>query len=55
MPMNKDIFWEVFRDTGEPMCWLLSRMEAAAKAGLPPVQTNNKTDGEEAQSSSPFR
>ena len=53
--MNKDIFWDVFRDTGEPMCWLLSRMETAADVGLPPVQSKKKTDGEEAQSSSSFR
>ena len=24
--MEKDIFWEAFRDTGEPMCWLLTRL-----------------------------
>ncbi len=23
--MEKDIFWEVFRDTGDPLCWLLTR------------------------------
>ena len=26
MGMEKDIFWEAFRDTGEPMCWLLTRL-----------------------------
>ena len=24
--MEKNIFWEAFRDTGEPMCWLLTRL-----------------------------
>lgn len=23
--MEKDIFWEVFRDTGDPLCWLMTR------------------------------
>ena len=23
--MEKDAFWNVFRDTGDPVCWLLSR------------------------------
>ena len=25
--MDRDIFWEVFRDTGDPICWLLTRRE----------------------------
>ena len=27
--MDTDIFWEVFRDTGDPLCWLLSRAGAS--------------------------
>ena len=23
--MERDIFWEVFRDTGDPLCWLMTR------------------------------
>lgn len=23
--MEKDLFWELFRDTGDPLCWLLTR------------------------------
>ena len=25
--MDRDIFWEVFRDTGDPICGLLTRRE----------------------------
>lgn len=25
--MDKDLFWELFLDTGDPLCWLLSRRE----------------------------
>ena len=24
---KKDILWQLFMETGEPMCWLLSRRE----------------------------
>ena len=24
----KDVFWNVFRDTGEPMCYLLSKADS---------------------------
>ena len=23
--MENDIFWDVFRDTGDPLCWLMTR------------------------------
>jgi len=25
--METNFFWELFRDTGDPICWLLSRRE----------------------------
>ena len=25
--MKENGFWEVFRDTGDPLCWLLSRAD----------------------------
>ncbi len=25
--MDNNIFWDVFRDTGEPVCWLLTRID----------------------------
>ena len=25
--MENKIFWEVFRDTGDPVCWLLTRID----------------------------
>ena len=28
--MENDIFWDVFRDTGDPLCWLMSRAEVHA-------------------------
>lgn len=31
----KDAFWTVFRDTGEPMCFILSKAEEREK---PPAQ-----------------
>lgn len=34
--MEKDIFWDVFRETGEPLCWLLSRMRERKKQGKTP-------------------
>ena len=36
--MENDIFWEVFRDTGDPVCWLLTRIDdppPAEKAETP--------------------
>ena len=24
--MDTKIFWDVFRDTGDPLCWLLTRI-----------------------------
>lgn len=29
--MENDIFWDVFRDTGDPLCWLMSRAEDQAE------------------------
>ena len=29
--MEKDIFWDVFRDTGDPLCWLMTRAEDAGR------------------------
>ena len=28
--MEKNVFWEVFRETGEPMGWLLTRLRPRA-------------------------
>ena len=25
--MDTKIFWDVFRDTGDPLCWLLTRTD----------------------------
>ena len=25
--MDTKIFWDVFRDTGDPLCWLLTRAD----------------------------
>ena len=27
--MDTKIFWDVFRDTGDPLCWLLARIAPA--------------------------
>ena len=27
--MDTKIFWDVFRDTGDPLCWLLTRAAPA--------------------------
>ena len=41
MSMEKDIFWEVFRRTGDPLCWLLSRRHSGE------ARSNRQTgDGE---------
>ena len=45
--MEPNIFWEVFRDTGDPLCWLLSRMQD------PKPQERAKEDGEEPPSPPP--
>ena len=29
--MEKDIYWDVFRDTGDPLCWLMTRAEDAVR------------------------
>jgi len=50
--MGNDIFWEVFRDTGDPLCWLMTRPEGAA-AGESTPRTNKKAPGEEPKRSSP--
>jgi len=34
--MENDIFWEVFRDTGDPVCWLLTRIDD------PPIAEDDK-------------
>lgn len=38
MGMEKDFFWEVFRRTGDPLCWLLTRRRKTE--GDPPIQTS---------------
>ncbi len=44
--MDTNIFWEVFRDTGEPVCWLLTRIDDP-----PPAEDEKpKTDREEESS-----
>ncbi len=34
--MENDIFWEVFRDTGDPLCWLLTREKSGTSPEAPP-------------------
>ena len=29
--MDKTIFWELFRDTGDPICWLIARKHPYSK------------------------
>lgn len=40
--MKENIFWDVFRDTGEPMCWLMLRA-----ADKPPAKKNEKKEREQ--------
>lgn len=40
--MDRDIFWDVFRDTGDPLCWLLTR------AGKSKPKTNEQTQNDRA-------
>lgn len=35
----RDAFWELFCDTGEPMCWLMHRARDAAVAGKKAAQS----------------
>lgn len=35
--MDRDIFWDVFQDTGDPLCWLLTR------TGKSEPKTNEQT------------
>ena len=51
--MDNNVFWDVFRDTGDPMCWLLSRMEATAPTQKTGADCKKTTDGEEGNASSP--
>ncbi len=34
--MDKDAYWELFRDTGDPTAWLLYRAGAEARNAAPP-------------------
>lgn len=38
--MDSKIFWDVFRDTGDPICWLLTRIRPAD--GKKKEQTNDR-------------
>lgn len=38
--MDTKIFWDVFRDTGDPLCWLLTR--AAPADGKKKEQKNDR-------------
>ncbi len=38
--MDTKIFWDVFRDTGDPLCWLLTRIPPAD--GKKKEQTNDR-------------
>jgi hypothetical protein len=29
--METDFYWEIFRDTGDPVWWLLARLERSAR------------------------
>lgn len=29
--MSDDLLWQVFTDTGDPMCWLMHRAEVKSK------------------------
>jgi len=40
--MEENIFWDVFRDTGDPICWLLARIDDPA-----PAETKTETTGED--------
>lgn len=53
--MNKDIFWDVFRDTGDPLCWLLTRLEDCTRQSGSDTNGIQMTDGEEQNGSSPRR
>jgi hypothetical protein len=50
--MDKNVFWDVFRETGDPMCWLLSRMESASPAEKQGEKQNRLSNEEEANASS---
>lgn len=49
--MSSDGFWQVFTDTGDPLCWLLTRDSADGPRGAAnqavPEETNNASDGGE--------
>ncbi len=45
--MENEIFWEVFRDTGDPVCWLLTRIDDP-----PPAKNEEKPDREDEPSRS---
>ena len=39
---DRDIFWEVFRDTGDPICWLLTRGERLSPKDNEPRERREK-------------
>ena len=41
--MENDIFWDVFRDTGDPLCWLMTRGKPAPEAADEPPQGTEDT------------
>ena len=41
--MDRNFFWELFRDTGEPVCWLLTRIDDPPRA----EKEEKQPDGEE--------
>ena len=42
MSMKTDGYWELFRETGSPVCWLLSRARRAYRGG---EKTKNSDKG----------
>lgn len=43
--MTPDGFWELFSDTGDPFCWLMSRAEQRERRGAPALPETAGTEG----------
>ena len=44
--MEKNVFWEVFQDTGDPLCWLMTREDE-------PPEPGRRESGEQGESDPP--
>ena len=42
--MKENGFWEVFRDTGDPLCWLLSRADKPRENDPKEMPRRDKSD-----------